>query len=73
MILFAPTVLAIRDEQPEPAVTRHELTHHSGLIAVTVNEARYLIVAINLATKATGCWLLAAGCSTTYGTGQPGD
>jgi hypothetical protein len=54
MVAFALTVLAIRDDQPEPATTPHDLTHHSGPIAVTVNEARYLIAAIILAAQATG-------------------
>lgn len=58
MIAFALTVLAIRDDQPEPATTPHELTHHSGPIALTVNEARYLIAAIILSSKATGRELL---------------
>lgn len=58
MISFALTVLAIRDEQRGPDPTRHDLTHHSGPIAITVNEARYLIAAIILATKATGRRLL---------------
>ena len=58
MISFALTVLAIRDEQPEPDPNRHDLTNHSGPIAVTVNEARYLIAAIILATKASGRQLL---------------
>jgi hypothetical protein len=52
MISFALTTLAIRDDQPETDLTTHDLTHHSGPIAVTVNETRYLIAAIILATKA---------------------
>jgi len=58
MVSFALVTLAIRDDQPEPDITRHDLTHHSGPIAVTVNEARYLIAAIILATKATRRHLL---------------
>lgn len=58
MISFALTVLAIRDAQPELDPTRHDLAHHRGPIAVTVNEARYLIAAIILATKATGLQML---------------
>jgi SRSO17 transposase len=58
MISFALTVLAIRDDQGELDLTLRDLTIHSGPIAVTVNEARYLIGAIILATKATGRQLL---------------
>ena len=58
MISFALTVLAIRDEQPETDIASDNPIHHSGLTAVTVNEARYLIAAIILATKATGRHLL---------------
>jgi SRSO17 transposase len=58
MISFALTALAIRDDQPDTNTPPHDLTHHSGPIAVTVNEARYLIAAIILATKVTGRRLL---------------
>jgi SRSO17 transposase len=58
MISFALTVLATRDEQPQADATRHDLTHHSGPIDITVNEARYLIAAIILATRTTGRQLL---------------
>lgn len=54
MIAFALTTLAIRDDQPEPTTTPHDLTGHSGPIAVTVNEARHLIAAITLAAQPIG-------------------
>lgn len=53
MVSFGLTVLATRDDQPQPATTAHELAHHEGPIAVTINEARHLIAAIILATRCT--------------------
>ena len=54
MVAFALTVLAIRDDQPQPAVTPHDLTHPTGPIAVTINEARHLIATIILAAQPAG-------------------
>jgi SRSO17 transposase len=54
MVAFALTALATHDDQPAPATTPHDLTHHSGPIAVTVNEARHLIAAIILAAQPVG-------------------
>ncbi len=54
MVAFALTALAIRDDQPGPATTPHDLTHPTGPIAVTINEARHLIAAIIIAAQPVG-------------------
>ena len=38
MIAYALTALAIRDDQPEPATTAHELAHPISPIAVTIKN-----------------------------------